>query len=130
MRMRTDRLRVAAMLALVLYGLLAAAGLVSDHGSAARRVPELPAAAGPGLPAPVRARVQRPCRARPARDGAGPVRPCPVLTIAKRSAGGKEGGAVPDDRHAKPLPFPARQASQLICTSTAPTAAAAQGVLL
>lgn len=36
MRMRTDRLRVAAgavMLAVVLYGLLAAAGLVSDHDS-------------------------------------------------------------------------------------------------
>ena len=36
MRMRMDRLRVAAgaaMLALVLYGLLAAAGLVSDHDS-------------------------------------------------------------------------------------------------
>ena len=36
MRMRTDRLRVAAgaaMLAMVLYGLLAAAGLVSDRDS-------------------------------------------------------------------------------------------------
>lgn len=36
MRMRTDRLRAtagAAMLAMVLYTLLAAAGLVSDHDS-------------------------------------------------------------------------------------------------
>ena len=36
MRVRTDRLRVAAgaaVLAVVLYGLLAAAGLVSDRGS-------------------------------------------------------------------------------------------------
>jgi predicted nucleic acid-binding Zn-ribbon protein len=60
----------------------------------------------------------------------GLLRPCPALTIAQRSAGGKDGGAVPDDRHAKPLPFPARQASPLACAATAPSAGPAQGVPL